>query len=46
MNSAENYVYEHLSKLLPLPGHVLELAEIDTITDMRSAEIFVLKHGL
>ncbi|QOJ09265.1 NTP transferase domain-containing protein [Nitrosomonas sp. H1_AOB3] len=46
MNSAENYVFEHLAKLLPLSGHMLELAEIDTSADMRSAESFVLKHGL
>lgn len=46
MNSAENYVFEHLAKLLPLPGHMLELAEIDTSSDMRSAELFVMKHEL
>ena len=46
MNGAENYVFEHLAERLPLPGHMLELAEIDTSADMRSAEIFVLKHGL
>lgn len=46
MNGAENYVFEYLTKYLPLPGHMLELAEIDTIADMRSAEIFVMKHGL
>lgn len=46
MNGAENYVFENLAKLLPLPGHMLELAEIDTSSDMRSAELFVMKHGL
>lgn len=46
MNSAENYVFEQLAKLLPLPGRILELAEIDTISDMHSAELFVMKHGL
>lgn len=46
MNSAENYVFEHLAKLLPLTGHILELAEIDTSSDMRLAELFVMKHGL
>jgi choline kinase len=46
MNGAENYVFEHLAELLPLPGHMLELAEIDTGADMRCAELFVLKHGL
>lgn len=46
MNGAENYVFEHLAKRVPLPGHVLELAEIDTSADMRSAESFMLKHGL
>lgn len=46
MDGAENYVFEHLVKLLPLPGHILELAEIDTSSDLRSAELFVMKHGL
>lgn len=46
MNGAENYVFEHLAKRLPLPGCMLELAEIDTSADMRSAETFVKKHGL
>lgn len=46
MNSAENYVFEHLAKLLPLSGHLLELAEIDTSADMLSAQSFVMKHGL
>jgi choline kinase len=46
MSDAENYVFEHLAKRLPLPGHMLELAEIDTSADMRSAEVFVSKHGL
>jgi choline kinase len=46
MNGAENYVFEYLTKRLPLPGHMLELAEIDTSADMHSAEIFVLKHRL
>jgi hypothetical protein len=46
MNGAENYVFEHLAQRLPLPGHMLELAEIDTSADMRSAETFLLKHGL
>ena len=46
MNGAENYVFEHLAKRLPLPGHILELAEIDTSADMCSARAFVLKHGL
>jgi choline kinase len=46
MNCAENYVFEHLAKFLPLPGHMLELAEIDSRSDMRSAELFVMKHGL
>lgn len=46
MNGAENYVFEHLAKLLPLSGHMLELAEIDTTTDLRSAESFLLKHRL
>lgn len=46
MNGAENYVFEHLAKQLPLPGFILELAEIDTSADMRSAETFALKHGL
>jgi choline kinase len=46
MNGAENYVFEYLTECLPLPGHMLELAEIDTTADMRSAEIFLLKHGL
>lgn len=46
MNGAENYVFEHLSKMLPLQGHMLELAEIDTGSDMHSAELFLMKHGL
>ena len=46
MDGAENYVFEHLAKLLPLFGHMLELAEIDTTTDFCSAESFLLKHGL
>jgi choline kinase len=46
MDGAENYVFEHLAKRLPLPGRMLELAEIDTDADMRSAEIFVMRHGL
>lgn len=46
MNSAENWVFERLSKMLPLPGCMLELAEIDTISDMRSAELFIKKHSL
>lgn len=46
MNDADNYVFEHLSKLLPLPGHMLELVEVDTTSDMRAAELFVIKHGI
>ncbi len=46
MHGADNYVFEHLAKRLPLPGHMLELAEIDTITDMREAELFIQKYGL
>jgi choline kinase len=46
MNVAEKYVFERLSKMLPLPGCMLELAEIDTISDMRSAELFIKKHSL
>lgn len=46
MNGAENYVFEHLSNLLPLPGKILQLAEIDTSSDMESAEKFLIEHGL
>lgn len=46
MDEADNYVFEHLSKLLPLPGHMLELVEVDTSSDMRAAELFVIQHGL
>ena len=44
--NANGYVFEHLAQHLPLPGHMLELAEIDTSADMRSAETFVLQHRL
>lgn len=46
MNGTENYFFEQLAEPLPLPEHMLELAETDTSADMQSAEIFVLKHGL
>jgi choline kinase len=46
MNGAKNYVFEHLTKCQPLPGYMLEVAEIDTIADMQSADTFLLKHGL
>lgn len=46
MNGAKNYVFEHLAAYLPLPGCKLELAEIDTNSDMRFAESFIQKHGL
>jgi choline kinase len=46
MHGADNYVFEHLAKRLPLPGHMLELAEIDTNADMRLAELFIQKYGL
>jgi choline kinase len=46
MNGAENYVFEQLNKFLPLPGHLLELAEVDTNSDMRAAELFMIRHGL
>lgn len=46
LNNANGYVFEHLAKHLPLPGQMLELAEIDTIADMRSAENFVSKYLL
>jgi len=41
MENAERYVFEHLEGLLPLPGAVLEVAEIDTPEDLISAKAFV-----
>lgn len=46
VQGADSYVFEHLAKLLPLPGHVLDLAEIDTTADMLNAEAFIQKHEL
>jgi choline kinase len=46
MNDAPNYVFEHLAKRLPLSGQMLDLAEVDTATDMQKAKLFVLKYGL
>lgn len=41
MDNAENYVFEQLSHQLPLRGMSLELAEIDTAADLKSAQAFV-----
>jgi NDP-sugar pyrophosphorylase family protein len=41
MASVDGYVFEHLSFGLPLPGHALRLAEVDTASDLEAAELFI-----
>lgn len=46
MDGAQSYVFERLTEHLPLPGHMMELAEVDTAADLALAEAFVREHGL
>jgi choline kinase len=41
MNNIDGYVFEHLATKLPLPGYILNLAEVDTAADLIGAEEFV-----
>lgn len=38
MQNASGYVFERLAEYLPLEGHLLELAEVDTIDDLNAAQ--------
>ncbi len=40
LDDARGYVFEALGAWLPLPGHVLELAEVDTPGDLEQARRF------
>lgn len=41
MDEAEGFIFERLVPLLPLPGQVVDLAEVDTVDDLAFAERFV-----
>lgn len=45
MNGVDGFVFEHLAKKLPLKGHMLRLAEVDTAADLRVAEQFIRNQG-
>ena len=40
MKDASGYVYERLMERLPLQGHILDLAEVDTSSDLDAARLF------
>jgi hypothetical protein len=40
LDDAPGYVFEELARRLPLPGAVLELAEVDTPADLAHARSF------
>ena len=40
MRSAPGFVFERLIEHLPLEGHMLELAEVDTSDDLNAARCF------
>jgi hypothetical protein len=46
MDEAQGYVFEQLTPSLPLPGEMLDLAEVDTAADLAAAEQFVSRHDL
>ena len=41
MENIKSFVFEGLSKLLPLPGCILKSVEIDTFSDFEKAKIFL-----
>lgn len=43
MSEANGYVFERLTDLLPLRGHLLDLSEIDTASDLEATREFVAR---
>lgn len=46
LDGANGFVFEGLNRFLPLPGCLLDLAEVDTIHDLAAAQEFVKKFGI